>query len=238
MIDHKKVILICGSGFIGAGLIAMAHDHAIEIVIADDIQPTVPADIQIVSRSIIEDLSLDLSALIERVHEQIQDYTILSTIKRKVLNKSLPACRKLWLLNMQIDLKSYRAEHSPPFESHLTVKFNSFIKRVDCITNFTDTTKSHVVKYVAFFITFASMMNVIHNKETKPAYTKKQKKLIRFVLNDLLSNVRGFLYTNPKEIGTYSSFIIDDKNKEEIIRKYENTTILTKPKTTINKKQA
>ncbi len=69
-------------------------------------------------------------------------------------------------------------------------------------------------------------MKVIDDETpAKPAYTKKQKKLIRSVLTDLLGNVRGFLYTDPKEIGVYQTFIVDDKNKEEIIKKYENTTI-------------
>lgn len=72
-------------------------------------------------------------------------------------------------------------------------------------------------------------MKVVKDESApKPAYTKKEKKLIRYVLGDLLGNVRGFLYTDPKEIGVYQTFIVDDKNKEEIIQKYENTTITSK----------
>lgn len=57
------------------------------------------------------------------------------------------------------------------------------------------------------------------------AYTKKQKKLIRFVLTDLLSKVDGFLYKNPKVIGETNAIMMDEATREGIIKSYEETNI-------------
>lgn len=59
------------------------------------------------------------------------------------------------------------------------------------------------------------------------AYTKKQKKLVRFVLTDLLSKVDGLIYNDPKLVGEKSAVLLDETIREEIISAYENPDIST-----------
>ncbi len=57
------------------------------------------------------------------------------------------------------------------------------------------------------------------------AYTKKQKKLIRHVLGDLLSKVDGFLYKDPQIVGETNAVMMDELTRESIIKSYTDVNI-------------
>lgn len=116
MIDHKRIILICGSTLMSASLSALAKEHDIELLIIEDKLLKSSEVSPIYRQEIFKLRAHEPFDLIYYYQErEFIPYTILPDTHRKVINRSLPACRKLWLLNMQIDLKSYRAERSPQF---------------------------------------------------------------------------------------------------------------------------
>jgi len=63
----------------------------------------------------------------------------------KIINKAFKTTQRLWLLNMRIDIKSYRAECSPPFVQTLIYNYKSC---VNCIEKIED---KNVGQKPAFF---------------------------------------------------------------------------------------